>query len=207
MTYVWREYPTLTAEHVGNARLFANREDMVSSLSDLKDGKVIAEIGVAQGNFSEFLLQTLKPAEFVAFDLFTIHQWPSLWGKDPKEIFGDKTHPEWFKDRFAGQPVKIEIGKSWDLLPKYPDKYFDMIYLDGDHEYEGVKLDAALADKKIKDNGIIIFNDYIMYDHAGELGYGVVQVANQLIVEGGYEVIGFALERNMFCDLAVRKKR
>jgi hypothetical protein len=44
-----------------------------------------------------------------------------------------------------------------------------------------------------------------MYDHAGEVPYGVVQVVNELIVSRGYEIIGFALEKNMFCDIAVRK--
>ena len=125
----------------------------------------------------------------------------------PKEIFGDLTHPQHYLKRFTGRPVTIEIGKSgWHTLPKYPDGYFNMIYIDGDHEYEGVKIDADLAKQKLNNDGVLIFNDYIMYDHIAGIDYGVIPVVNELVVNEGWEVIGFALNMWMFCDIAIRRK-
>jgi hypothetical protein len=66
-------YPALEAKHLDNPRLFASREDLISSMQSMKGG-VIAEVGVAHGVFSEYLLNELRPRKFVAFDLFTMHE-------------------------------------------------------------------------------------------------------------------------------------
>jgi hypothetical protein len=65
------EYPYLEAKHLDNPRLFANRRDLMSSMRSIKGG-VIAEVGVAHGDFSEYLLNELQPRKFVALDTFTI---------------------------------------------------------------------------------------------------------------------------------------
>jgi hypothetical protein len=46
---------------------------------------------------------------------------------------------------------------------------------------------------------------YIMYDHMQQVVYGVVQVVNQMVVEENWRVVGFALNQNMFCDIAIRR--
>ncbi len=90
-------------------------------------------------------------------------------------------------------------------MATFPDEYFDMIYIDGDHTYDGVRKDVCVADKKLKPNGVLVFNDYIMLDHSNGDEYGVVQNVNELIDRHGYEVIGFALQRDTFADIAVRR--
>lgn len=180
---------------------------MISALGTVYDKPVVAEIGVALGDFSEVMLKSLEPSEFVAFDLFTMHEWESVWGRPAKQIFNGKTHLDFYKDRFRGSNVRTIIGKSDATLLQFPDQYFDVIYVDADHVYEGVKADAYLSDKKLKPDGTLIFNDYIMYDHAADIPYGVVQAVNELIVGREYQVVGFALEMNMFCDIAIRRKR
>lgn len=37
---------------------------------------------------------------------------------------------------------------------------FDLIHIDGDHTYEGVKTDIELWNKRVKKNGYMIFDDY-----------------------------------------------
>jgi predicted O-methyltransferase YrrM len=207
MTYPWRQYPDLQARHVEGAKLFASRADLIRSLAPDMSGKAIAEVGVAFGDFSEVLLRELNPAHFVAFDLFNIHVWPSIWGKKPSDTFGGKTHPEFYRERFSSHNITLEPGMSWETLPTYPDGFFDLIYVDADHEYQGVHRDAEIAARKIKLDGILVFNDYIMYDHAADIAYGVVQAVNELVVAQDFRVIGFALERNMFCDIAITKAR
>jgi hypothetical protein len=199
------DHPALKAKHLDNPRLFANRQDLISAMSFLKDG-VIAEIGVADGFFSEFLLSELRPRKFVAFDLFTLHEFTTSWA-GRTDMFGNMTQLEHYRRKFAdrGPQVVIEVGMSQQNLAKYPDKSFDLIYIDGAHSYAGVKEDANLAKAKIADNGVVVFNDYIIYDYAYGLRYGVVRAVNELLINEDWRVCGFALSPDMFCDIAVCK--
>jgi disulfide oxidoreductase YuzD len=197
------EAPALEPRHLAGARLFANREALIASLP-IAPGGTIAEIGVLRGEFSQLLLATLQPKTFVAFDLFTEHPVQSKRGRG--EI---AYNSQFYRRRFAdrGDQVVIEVGPSHIMLAKYPDRTFDMIYVDAGHDYASVKRDADLALDKIKSDGFLVFNDYIMYDHLVGKLYGVVQVVNQILVEQDLRVYGLALERHMFCDIAFRRQQ
>jgi hypothetical protein len=56
--------------------------------------------------------------------------------------------------------VRIHRGYSTDILNEFPDKYFDWIYIDGNHLYEFVKQDLALSFKKTRPSGYITGDDY-----------------------------------------------
>lgn len=196
----------LQAKHVQGARLFANRHDMVIGLG-LPKGADIAEIGVAEGNFSVFLLNELRPARFTAFDLFDLHETaPKL-----NEIFAGKTHRDFYAGRLAPFADRVEIdivaGDSSRELMALGDRAFDMIYIDGDHRPEGVRKDAEAAIARLNEGGILIFNDYIMHDHIANMAYGVVEVVNDLCIDHGWRIEGYALQHQMFCDIALRRSR
>ena len=54
----------------------------------------------------------------------------------------------------------VHRGYSNNIVPTFQDDYFDIIYIDGNHEPEYVMEDAVLAFRKLKKNGYIIFDDY-----------------------------------------------
>lgn len=56
--------------------------------------------------------------------------------------------------------ITIKRGYSNFEIPKFPDEFFDLIYIDGNHEPEYVLEDAVLSFRKLKKNGIMIFDDY-----------------------------------------------
>jgi predicted O-methyltransferase YrrM len=56
--------------------------------------------------------------------------------------------------------VVIKRGYSNIEVPKFQDEFFDIIYIDGNHEPEFVLEDAVLSFRKLKKNGIMIFDDY-----------------------------------------------
>jgi Methyltransferase domain len=199
-------YPGLAAEHVRDARLFANREDMLLQLPIVKAGK-IAEVGVMRGDFSEFMINTLRPRRFVAFDLFTAHTVPQIWGIPSSQVFDGLTHLDYYRRRFArlGDLIVTEPGPSRDTLPKYANGGFDLIYIDAGHDYESVRIDAELSARMINDSGFLVFNDYIVFDHIGNCKFGVVPVVNTMVAERGWQVFGLALHREMFCDIAIRR--
>jgi predicted O-methyltransferase YrrM len=79
---------------------------------------------------------------------------------------------------------KINLIKNDSIneSEKYPDNYFDIVYIDASHDYESVKKDIIAWLPKVKDGGIICGDDYIS-------GWpGVVKAVNEVI--GDVQVIG-----------------
>jgi predicted O-methyltransferase YrrM len=56
--------------------------------------------------------------------------------------------------------IKIKRGFSDQEIVKFEDNFFDIIYIDGNHEPEYVLEDAVLSFRKLKVGGIMIFDDY-----------------------------------------------
>jgi hypothetical protein len=198
----------LSSLHTRNAKLFCNRTEI---LRLLPRHCIVAEIGVAFGDYSAAILEVVEPRKFHAIDLFTLHEIPTLWGRPSKDTFKGATHEEFYKSRFSGVIVRglLEIHKgdsSIILSEEFPDGYFDVIYIDGDHTLEGVEKDSRQAVKKLKPDGYLVFNDYIMFDHIGGCPYGVVHVVNELCVNQGWEILHFALHEQLFCDVTIRRR-
>ena len=62
----------------------------------------------------------------------------------------------------SGHKNKIIVNRGYSNreVLKFEDEFFDIIYIDGNHEPEYVLEDAVLCFRKLKKNGIMIFDDY-----------------------------------------------
>ena len=201
----WPKYPELSANNFRDARVYADRSDMIAALPLAKGGKV-AEIGVWRAAFSKVLCATLQPREFVAFDIFTGHllkNWNSLTGH---ELFEGLTQRQFYEREMAEfmNVVKVVEGNSAETLRDFTDGSFDLVYVDGDHEYPAVKADADLAVKMVKDDGFLVFNDYMLMDHKND-AYGIVPVVNDLVVNHGWFVVGYAINHALYSDIALQR--
>jgi hypothetical protein len=56
--------------------------------------------------------------------------------------------------------ITVHRGYSNTEINKLEDDFFDIIYIDGNHEPEYVLEDAVLSFRKLKKDGIMIFDDY-----------------------------------------------
>ena len=71
---------------------------------------------------------------------------------------------ETFKRNLASNNVQDKVkyhrGFSYNLISTFPDEYFDIIYIDGNHEPHYIIEDAVLSFRKLKKGGYLIFDDY-----------------------------------------------
>lgn len=199
----------LRAEHLDDARLYADREHLIRSLHLYRGGR-LAELGVAVGSFSRFMIDELKPTRFDAFDIFQLHHKEKLWGRDTSEYFQGGNHIEYYKSVFAREiehgTVRIFEGDSSTQLSTQDDQIYDVIYIDADHTLEGVTRDATVAAQKLKDDGLLIFNDYILHSYGKDSYYGIVYLVNDWCVNRGWKVTHFALQPGMWCDIAISRR-
>jgi predicted O-methyltransferase YrrM len=94
---------------------------------------------------------------------------------------------DWFKS------IKFAKGTSQQVLPQINEK-FDLVYIDGDHSYEGTKFDWEHT--KDKYNRFLLFDDYHM-PSKGDPGIQCSQLINE-VDDPSKELI--IMDRRMFFD-------
>lgn len=85
---------------------------------------------------------------------------------------------------YGDRVIKLK-GKSAEVLQSLPQRpAYDLIYIDGDHSYEGAKKDAELAYPLLKKGGILIFDDY------DNVEFGVGRAVNEFLENAdGFKVL------------------
>ena len=151
-------------------KIITKRNDLGSLLNSLNLKGHGAEIGVQQGEFSKIIRATWKGKY-----LHLIDRWRS--DDDYKDIanVSDETHKQfYFKvlNLFADdQGVFVYKMDSIFAAQQFPDNYFDWIYLDADHSYDGCKKDLNVWYPKLKPGGIFAGHDFLNGNiPAGEFG-------------------------------------
>ena len=131
----------------------------------LEKGGVIAEVGVDRGDFSLELLNRCAPLKLHLFDM------------DIERL----VNPIILEELNNGSNrIKTHVGDSGLNMSRLPDKYFDAIYIDGDHRYEGVKRDIEASIPKLKKHGVLIFNDYSVWSPSSMFHCGVAPCRSKL---------------------------
>lgn len=130
-------------------------------LKELPKKMVIAEIGVFKGDFAKLIYNLLNPKQLHLIDLFQGKMTSGdKDGNNIEEVSLETCYKDLKHDFKKNLEVVLHKGKSEEILKKFPDNYFDFIYIDGDHSYQGVKKDLELAKQKVKLNGYIGGHDY-----------------------------------------------
>jgi hypothetical protein len=187
---------TISQDQLNNAKLFKNKEEFAKHIPK---GSRILEIGTLAGDYAEVLIKEVKPVSIDLVDVFEAYDWPDC------NRFDRKSHLSFVKNRFKNvSGITFNKGYSHDILPKM-DKKFDYIYIDANHDYTHCKADLMDSLPLLADGGIIGFNDYIVDKDHG-VDYGVIEVVCEFLDENkDWEVIGFALQENMYADIYIKK--
>ncbi len=167
-------------ELLDEARICSSRNELIKLLPWRS---TVAEVGTYRGQFARLILDTCDPVKLYLVDLDFSLLDPSV-AKDER--------------------VEKRLGVSHEVLGGFPNEYFDWIYIDADHSYEGVSRDASAAASKVKPRGHIIFNDFAHADPF--LGaYGVHRAVVDFIVNRRWPLTWLAYEPSGLYDVAVRR--
>lgn len=185
-------YVKLKPEHIRNLRVVLDRG---AFLDALPKGGVIAEAGVASGDFSAMILATCKPQVLHLVD---------FWGSD-RYASGRTRVEDRFKEEFAAGKVVIDLGLSTEVLPRFADRFFDWIYIDTDHGYVVTAAELELARSKVKPGGIIAGHDYVTGNWDDGVRYGVVEAVHEFCVKYQWELILLTHETDRHLSFAIRE--
>ena len=145
----------------------------------------VAEVGVYRGDMSRRVLYRQN------LHLLMIDPWGDViedsYKSDPLSNHSKKEWEEikslalkqvgWAKNR-----VRVYQGTS-EGAAEYYDEKFDVVFLDGDHSYEGCSKDIQLWWPKVAEGGYLGGHDY------GREEYGVTEAVSEFAEEEGLEVV------------------
>ncbi|MDT8326464.1 MAG: class I SAM-dependent methyltransferase [Roseovarius sp.] len=148
----------------------------------------MAEIGVDRGDFSLEILTRCNPEKLHLFDI------------DISRLVNPTIRDELSS---GSNRIKTHVGDSSSIMKKMPDEYFDMVYIDGDHEYSGVVKDIEATLPKMKKGGAIIFNDYAVWSATSMFHCGVARAVNEMCLAHPWKFRYLALQTMMYNDVMV----
>jgi hypothetical protein len=186
--------PKLKPRHIKNLRVVTTRFVL---LTLLPSNGIVAEVGVYDGDYSEKILTLSKPKR-----LHLIDAWSSKRSGDDKL---NKVQSRFRAEIECGQVV-INRGLSWDELGKFPDAYFDWVYLDTSHKYEDTTRELEISRLKVKPDGLIGGHDYTTGNIERPLKYGVIHAVNEFCLRYNWEMIYLTHEPSRYLTYVIRRR-
>lgn len=183
----------LEARHIANLRVVIDRD---AFLQALPKGGIVAEAGVDRGGFSQRILAITQPQKLHLID---------MWGSKRYHSGLEQSVRQRFAAEIASGQVQIDLGLSTDVLQRFPDAYFDWVYIDTDHGYAVTAAELALARTKVKSGGIIAGHDYVTGNWDGGVRYGVVEAVHEFCAQHAWELILLTHETDRHLSFAIRR--
>ena len=130
------------------------------------------EIGVHNGCSLGYVLQTTNKLNCVGIDLFE----DTFYNDDLNQKNINKNLQKINKNNHELLLIK---GNSSDkkIIKSLENKKFDIIFIDGDHRYEGVKNDFINYYQLLSEKGLMVFDDY----NESPSNVGVFKFINELL--------------------------
>ena len=152
--------------HTQACALLPSREVMLEQLP--KSG-VVAEIGVAFGDFTREILARNNPRF-----LYLVDAWSTPRYRDGLEGIRKE-----FAEEIDEERVKVCEGLSVDVLAGFDDAMFDWVYVDTNHTYKTTAQELELCREKVVPGGLIAGHDFCTGNVVDAVPYGVVEAVTE----------------------------
>ena len=152
-------------------------------------GGIGAEVGVHRGDFAAELLELAGPTRLHLIDLWYLfgREWHWGEGEERSTIGALKGILDRFEDELVAGRVVLHIGDDLELLPSFPDAYFDWVYLDSVHVYEHAIRELGVLSKKVRPGGVIAGDDWI--EDPNHPHHGVFRAVTKFTESGRGELV------------------
>lgn len=132
------------------------RDQMADLFTELGFKKGV-EIGVADGDYSEVLMNAVPELELYGIDTYRpLKEYRDYTRRETFE--GMERHAHGKLDKFPAYHFVKKL--SAEALGDFSDGSIDFVYIDGNHSFEYVTNDIVGWSKKVKPGGIISGHDY-----------------------------------------------
>jgi hypothetical protein len=132
---------------INNNDFFYLGIDLFEDFEDVISKEVVPEFLVKKQNFS-------NPLKSLVYNFLF------------KEKLNSLDSVSKFLKKFENN-IELKKGNSLSILPKTDLKIFDMIFVDGGHSYETVKFELEIILKNIKNNCLVVCDDYSLQEATG----------------------------------------
>lgn len=156
---------------------YGGRKQFIKLVNDQqKEGMKVLEVGTYDGETTVGILPVIEKnnGHYFAIDWFfgTMNPgWEDVLKNKPHPHFYDPNQSDDTYARFIANVQKAIVnpnwqeiatvirGKSQEVSDQIEDNSIDILFIDGDHRYSAVIKDIELYLPKLKNNGIIVFDD------------------------------------------------
>ena len=124
------------------------------------------EIGSCEGQSALWFIKTILTHPTSKITCIDPHdENPNNWyhsSKNSHRLRTTKTTYELFRSNILDkyeEKVTYHRSRSWEVLPTIKSK-FDLIYVDGAHDFSNIYIDGKFSMSLLKEDGIIMFDDH-----------------------------------------------
>lgn len=120
----------------------------------------VAELGILRGESIPIFLKNLNVIEYNGVDLFDCYEENKDGSYQLMKNQGSDIYNMLSLKYKNHSNVKFHVGFTNNVVNKFENEYFDLIFIDAGHEYPQVSQDINQWFPKMKNNGIFSGDDY-----------------------------------------------
>jgi len=146
----------------------------------------VVELGVYEGSSAVALLRAMAPdSELVLIDPYTAD---TRWAALPQGSWANATATRLAVARArrrGGASVRWSIARSQDVGRAWDSGPVDLVFIDGDHSYDGCREDWEAWHRHVAPGGFVAFHDARAGRPSGHGAPGPTQVVDERFRDGG----------------------
>lgn len=132
--------------------MIENRDALIKYFAEC-GFKYGAEIGVAKGVFSKYMMDTIPDLDLLSVDAYVPSGGVSQRRRNSQYVEAKRALVKYAKN-------KLIFDTSLNVVSKIKEESLDFVYIDADHRFNSVMCDIIEWSKRVKKGGIVSGHDY-----------------------------------------------